>query len=120
MIYINPTQFTVHEDFNAYPRSMQADALLLQQAGASAIFAPATFYHVVDQAEDQIAAAAAANGAAGSSAGSAADADKAHVVGQDSKQHPLAHETWVTVERMQQGLCGPSRPHLFRGIATIW
>lgn len=33
--------------------------------------------------------------------------------------HPDAHETWVTVERMQGGLCGGSRPHFFRGVATI-
>jgi pantoate--beta-alanine ligase len=108
MIYINPAQFTVNEDFDSYPRSMEADALQMQQAGAHAVFAPKTFYHVVSDAST---AAAAAESAA---------FDKAHVVGQEGKLHPMAHETWVTVERMQQGLCGASRPHLFKGIATIW
>jgi pantoate--beta-alanine ligase len=30
-----------------------------------------------------------------------------------------AHETWVSVERVSQGLCGASRPDHFRGVATV-
>jgi pantoate--beta-alanine ligase len=32
---------------------------------------------------------------------------------------PPGHETWVTVERASQGLCGASRPGHFRGVATV-
>ena len=47
-------------------------------------------------------------------AGSDADA----VVGAAGPS-PSGHETFVQVERLQQGLCGRSRPHFFRGVATV-
>ena len=47
-------------------------------------------------------------------AGSDADA----VVGAAASS-ASGHETYVQVERLQQGLCGRSRPHFFRGVATV-
>jgi len=32
---------------------------------------------------------------------------------------PPGHQTWVTVERASQGLCGERRPGHFRGVATV-
>jgi pantoate--beta-alanine ligase len=32
---------------------------------------------------------------------------------------PKDHQTWVTVERASQGLCGAARPGHFRGVATV-
>ena len=44
--------------------------------------------------------------------------DDANVVGKESG-HPESHETFVQVERLQRPLCGGSRPHFFRGVATV-
>ena len=46
------------------------------------------------------------------------DGDSANVVGRESG-HPDAHETFVQVEKLQLPLCGGSRPHFFRGVATV-
>lgn len=40
-IFVNPTQFGPNEDYDKYPRSFDADCALAEQAGASAVFAPA-------------------------------------------------------------------------------
>jgi pantoate--beta-alanine ligase len=39
-IFVNPTQFAPHEDFNSYPRTLEADREKLAHADASLIFAP--------------------------------------------------------------------------------
>ena len=39
-IYVNPTQFGPHEDFNRYPRNMEADAALCAGESVDIIFAP--------------------------------------------------------------------------------
>lgn len=33
--------------------------------------------------------------------------------------YPPDFSTWITVEGVSQGLCGASRPHFFRGVATV-
>ncbi|MEI8064278.1 MAG: pantoate--beta-alanine ligase [Verrucomicrobiota bacterium] len=39
-IYVNPTQFGPQEDFTKYPRTLEADCTICEQAGAAIVFAP--------------------------------------------------------------------------------
>jgi pantoate--beta-alanine ligase len=39
-IFVNPTQFGANEDFAKYPRRLQTDAKLCNEAGANIVFAP--------------------------------------------------------------------------------
>ena len=41
-LFVNPTQFAPHEDFNAYPRDAARDAALCRAAGVDVLFAPTT------------------------------------------------------------------------------
>ena len=40
-VFVNPTQFAPNEDFERYPRNLEADLALLAASGAQLVFAPA-------------------------------------------------------------------------------
>ena len=54
---------------------------------------------------------------AGQSDGS--NADVGVVVGAKSTAGKEAYQTFIQVEELQRPLCGQSRPHFFRGVATV-
>lgn len=96
-IYVNPTQFAANEDFGRYPRTRERDRSLLAERGVEAVFEPETLYHRSTDSND----------------------DNANVVGTAAEESDDAHDTFVVVERLSRGLCSLSRPHFFRGVATV-
>ncbi|GMH35865.1 hypothetical protein BSKO_03733 [Bryopsis sp. KO-2023] len=89
-IYINPLQFSANEDFDEYPRDAEGDRQKLEEAGCAMVFEPKSLYSGVS--------------------------DASHVIGAASEQ---THQTIVQVEQLEKPLCGQSRPHFFRGVATV-
>lgn len=77
-IFVNPAQFAPHEDFDAYPRTFEADQALGTECGFHAIYAPKA-----------------------------------------SAMYPPGYASYVTVEGLSEGLCSRTRPHFFRGVATV-
>ncbi len=39
-VFVNPTQFGPNEDFHRYPRTLEADRVICEEAGAALVFAP--------------------------------------------------------------------------------
>lgn len=61
-IFVNPTQFAPHEDFDSYPRTEEKDCALLKEAGASVVFLPTKDVIYPNGTETSIKAGAAAKG----------------------------------------------------------
>lgn len=98
-IFVNPLQFGPKEDFQDYPRNLEQDRLLCEQARVDAIFAPS---------EAQM---------FGKSAVGAANSESEIAV---EKQIDLLSLTQVVPPAaMTSVLCGKSRPGHFQGVAAI-
>lgn len=61
-IFVNPTQFAPHEDFDSYPRDVQADLRLLQAEGVHLTYTPTEAEMYPDGQGSEIVAGAAAEG----------------------------------------------------------
>lgn len=60
-IFVNPTQFAPHEDFNQYPRTPEDDTAKLARAGADIVFLPGEEDIYPDGKDSKIKAGAAAH-----------------------------------------------------------
>lgn len=84
-VFVNPTQFAPDEDFESYPRDLEADAEKLSSRNVDVVFAP-TASEMYPHSDDPVRTA------------------------------PL---TWVTVDELDDVLCGRERDQHFRGVTTI-
>ena len=128
-IYVNPAQFAANEDFGTYPRDEEGDAAKLREMRVDAVFAPRRLYVAAD--EDAMRARSATSAKSdektshSSGGGEASDGDgdgataSAPSPSSSSSPPPPPHETYVTVENLQRGFCAITRPHFFRGVATV-
>ncbi|MGB0591951.1 MAG: pantoate--beta-alanine ligase [Myxococcota bacterium] len=66
-IYVNPTQFAPHEDFDVYPRDTQGDLTKLQARGCAAVFTPTDLYQGAPGTRTWIEPGPSANGLCGAS-----------------------------------------------------
>ena len=77
-IFVNPAQFGPSEDFDKYPRPLEADLEICKKAGVDLVFSPTS-----------------------------------------EEMYKTENLTWVSVEKLTEGLCGRSRPTFFRGVTTV-
>ena len=112
-IYVNPAQFAAHEDFGTYPRDDEGDLAKLGALGVHAVFRP-THLYVQDARGRSVHGHSEGSSGGGGGVGGGDDAGVA-----TTRTNEPPHETYVTVENLQVGLCAITRPHFFRGVATV-
>ncbi|KAG8389100.1 hypothetical protein BUALT_Bualt02G0194200 [Buddleja alternifolia] len=104
-IYVNPGQFSPNEDLSTYPSDFQGDIQKLKSipGGVDVVFHPHNLY---DYGKNE--------GFVKNS-----EHEEGGKIVSCVENSGIGHETWVKIERLENGLCGKSRPVFFRGVATI-
>ncbi|XGV99704.1 MAG: bifunctional pantoate--beta-alanine ligase/(d)CMP kinase [Leptolyngbya sp. BL-A-14] len=115
-IFVNPLQFGPTEDFHQYPRSLEQDQALCEQAGVDVIFAPSAEAMGVGERE--------AEGRGQKAKGAEEAGAPAKLKTQNSSPHsplptPYSPTQVIPPEAMTSVLCGRSRVGHFQGVATI-
>lgn len=105
-IYVNPAQFAVGEDFSTYPSNFEDDLAKLRSLGVDAVFNPPDLYE---------------RGSRGKIFSAVGNDNGGHGCATSclEEKSENGHETWIRVEKLEQPLCGTSRPIFFRGVATV-
>jgi pantoate ligase / CMP/dCMP kinase len=108
-IFVNPLQFGPTEDYQQYPRQLESDRQLCEQAGVDIIFAPT--------AEDlgigeRVKGDKGEGGDKGDKGEGGDKGDKGVITNYQLTQI-------IPPEEMTSVLCGESRPGHFQGVATI-
>ena len=106
-IFVNPLQFAPTEDYQRYPRQLDRDAQMCQQAGVDVIFAPTA---------EEMGMGAEGQRGRGAEEQRGRGAEEQRSRG-DTRQSPLTQV--VPPANMTSVLCGRSRPGHFQGVATI-
>lgn len=111
-IYVNPGQFSPSEDLSTYPSDFHGDIqkLMAIPGGVDVVFNPHNLYDYGTSKNANAAARASDDARVGNGGNGVVSC---------VEENGLGHETWVRVERLEKGMCGQSRPVVFRGVATV-
>jgi pantoate--beta-alanine ligase len=110
-VFVNPTQFGPGEDFAAYPRDLDRDFELMSAEGVDLVFTPSV--------EEMYGISAAVGLTAADARGGAPEASLEMPDGSEGKVEEA--ESGVTVDpgSLARRWEGQTRPHHFRGVATV-